>query len=299
MTRYVQMLWTLSIISLWPCDLFKLPVDFINMQLGHMVTHLDNGQHLHSSYMYTVIWLVNNDLSEVSVQIHSVTGIIESEPSENSYNRNVWEKIKTLGFWFSYQNTPYETLISPNLNCDLVTSFQSLNLNLNSAVFKYVALLYKGKVVIANQFLYQNTPYGTLMSPNLNCGLATQLSLINLNLKSAISKYVAFQLKGKTKPISISKHTLMEPHLTQHELWPCDPIIIFKSQFKVCHFQICYIAAKSKRDNYKPISILQHTLWDPCVTQFEMQLFDPIITFKCWFKVCHIFHYIVIQGKVI
>ena len=51
------------------------------MQLGHMVTHLDNGQHLHSSYMYTVIWLVNNDLSEVSVQIHSVTGIIESEPS--------------------------------------------------------------------------------------------------------------------------------------------------------------------------------------------------------------------------
>ena len=37
------------------------------MQLGHMVTHLDNGQHLHSSYMYTVIWLVNNDLSEVSV----------------------------------------------------------------------------------------------------------------------------------------------------------------------------------------------------------------------------------------
>ena len=122
MTRYVQMLWTLSIISLWPCDLFKLPVDFINMQLGHMVTHLDNGQHLHLSYMYTVIWLVNNDLSEVSVQIHSVTGIIESEPSENSYNRNVWEKIKTLGFWFSYQNTPYETLISPNLNCDLVTS---------------------------------------------------------------------------------------------------------------------------------------------------------------------------------
>ena len=198
MTRYVQMLWTLSIISLWPCDLFKLPVDFINMQLGHMVTHLDNGQHLHSSYMYTVIWLVNNDLSEVSVQIHSVTGIIESEPSEHSYNRNVWEKIKTLGFWFLYQNTPYETLISPNLNCDLVTSLQSLNLNLYSAVFKYVALLYKGKVVIANQFLYQNTPYGTLMSPNLNCGLATQLSLINLNLKSAISKYVAFQLKGKT-----------------------------------------------------------------------------------------------------
>ena len=91
----------------------------------------------------------------------------------------------------------------------------------------------------------------------------------------------------------------MEPHLTQHELWPYDPIIIFKSQFKVCHFQICYIAAKSKSDNYKQISILQHTLWDPCVTQFEMQLFDPIITFKCWFKVCHIFHYIVIQGKVI
>ena len=52
----------------------------------------------------------------------------------------------------------------------------------------------------------------------------------------------------------------MEPHLTQHELWPCDPIIIFKFQFKVCHFQICYIAAKSKSDNYKQISILQHTL---------------------------------------
>ena len=78
-----------------------------------------------------------------------------------------------------------------------MTSLQSLNLNLNSAVFKYVALLYKGKVVIANQFLYRNTSYGTLMSPNLNCGLATQLSLINLNLKSTISKYVAFQLKGK------------------------------------------------------------------------------------------------------
>ena len=199
MTRDVQMLWALSIISLWPCDLFKLPVNFINMQLGHMVTHLDNGQHLHSSYMYTVIWLVNNDLSEVSVQIHSVTGIIESEPSENSYNRNVWEKIKTsLGFRFSYQNTPYETLISPNLNCDLVTSLPSSNLNLNSSVFKYVALLYKRKVVIVNQFLYQNTPYGTLMLPNLNCGLATQLSLINLNLNSAIFKYVAFQLKGKT-----------------------------------------------------------------------------------------------------
>ena len=95
------------------------------MQLGHMVTHLDNGQHLHSSYMYTVIWLVNNDLSEVSIQIHSVTGIIESEPSENSYNRNVWEKIKTLGFWFSYQNThqnfrflifiPKHTLWNPHL----------------------------------------------------------------------------------------------------------------------------------------------------------------------------------------
>ena len=47
----------------------------------------------------------------------------------------------------------------------------------------------------------------------------------------------------------------MEPHLTQHELWPCDPIITFKSQFKVCHFQICYIAAESKSDNYKPISV--------------------------------------------
>ena len=140
-----------------------------------------------------MIWV-----KEVSVQIHSVTGIIESEPSENSFNSNVWEKIKTsLGFWFSYQNTPYETLISPNLNCGLVTSLPSSNLNLNSTVFKYVALLYKGKVVIANQFLYQNTPYGTLMSPNLNCGLATQLSLINLNLNSAIFKYVAFQLTGK------------------------------------------------------------------------------------------------------
>ena len=84
----------------------------------------------------------------------------------------------------------------------------------------------------------------------MNCDLVTQLSLSNLNLKSAI-------------------------------------------------FQICYIVAKSKSDNYKPISIPKHTLWDPCVTQLEMQLFDPIITFKYWFKVCHIFHYIVIQGKVI
>ena len=125
-------------------------------------------------------------------------GLLKVSPVNILIIEMYWKKIKTLGFWFPYQNTPYETLISPNLNCDLVTSLQSLNLNLNSAVFKYVALLYKGKVVIANQFLYQNTPYGTLMSPNLNCGLATQLSLINLNLKSAISKYVAFQLKGKT-----------------------------------------------------------------------------------------------------
>ena len=41
-------------------------------------------------------------------------------------------------------------------------------------------------------------------------------------------------------------------------------------------FQIC-----CKNSNYKPISILEHTLWDPHVTQLEMQLFDPIITFKC------------------
>ena len=125
-------------------------------------------------------------------------GLLKVSPVKILIIEMYGKKIKTLGFWFSYQNTPYETLISPNLNCDLVTSLQSLNLNLNSAVFKYVALLYKGKVVIANQFLYQNTPYGTLMSPNLNCGLATQLSLINFNLKSAVSKYVAFQLKGKT-----------------------------------------------------------------------------------------------------
>ena len=144
-------------------------------------------------------------------------------------------KIKTsLGFWFSYQNTPYETLISPNLNCDLVTSLPSSNLNLNSTIFKYVALLYKGKVVIANQFLYQNTPYGTLMSSNLN--------------------------------------------------WPCNPIITDKSQFELCHFQVCSISAHRKNGNCKPISIPKHTLWDPCVTQFEMQIFDPIITFKCWFK---------------
>ena len=77
----------------------------------------------------------------------------------------------------------------------------------------------------------------------MNCDLVTQVSLSNLNLKSAI-------------------------------------------------FQICYIVAKSKSDNYKLISIPKHTLWDPCVTKFEMQLFDPIITFKLllrekalWFKV--------------
>ena len=31
-------------------------------------------------------------MSEASVKMHSVTGIIESEPSENSYNGNVWGK---------------------------------------------------------------------------------------------------------------------------------------------------------------------------------------------------------------
>ena len=65
----------------------------------------------------------------------------------------------------------------------------------------------------------------------MNCDLVTQLSFSNLNLKSAIFKYVTLRQKVS--------------------------------------------------DNYKPISILKHTLWDPCVTQFEMQLFDPIITFKC------------------
>ena len=70
------------------------------------------------------------------------------------------KKMKTsLGFLFPYQNTPYGTLISPNLNCDLVASLSPLNLNLNSAVFKYNALQYKVKVVIANQFLYQNTTH--------------------------------------------------------------------------------------------------------------------------------------------
>ena len=47
----------------------------------------------------------------------------------------------------------------PNLNCDLVTSLSPLNLNLNSVVFKYNALQYKVKVVITNQFLYQNTAH--------------------------------------------------------------------------------------------------------------------------------------------
>ena len=83
------------------------------MQLGHIVTHLDNGQHLHSFYMYTVIWLVNNDLSEVSVQIHSVTGIIESEPSENSYNRNVWEKNQNFFRFLIF--IPKHTLWNPHL----------------------------------------------------------------------------------------------------------------------------------------------------------------------------------------
>ena len=62
----------------------------------------------------------------------------------------------------------------------------------------------------------------------------------------------------------------MDPHLTQHELCPCDPIITFKFQFKVRHFQICCIVAQSKNSNYIPISILEHTLWDPHVTQLEM-----------------------------
>ena len=125
-------------------------------------------------------------------------GLLKVSPVKILIIEMYGKKSKLFGFRFSYQNTPYETLISPNLNCDLVTSLPSSNLNLNYSVFKYVALLYKGKVVIVNQFLYQNTPYGTLMSPNLNCGLATQLSLINLNLNSAIFKYVAFQLTGKT-----------------------------------------------------------------------------------------------------
>ena len=59
------------------------------------------------------------------------------------------------------------------------------------------------------------------MSPNLNCGLATQLSLINLNLNSAhfqVCSLSAHRKNGNCKPISIPKHTLMEPHLTQHEL---------------------------------------------------------------------------------
>ena len=88
--------------------------------------------------MYTVIWLVNNDLSEASVKIHSVTGIIESEPSENSYNGNIWEK--------------------------------------NQNFFGFL--------------------------------------------------------------IFIPKHTLWNAHLTQPELWPCDLIITFKSEFKLCSFQI-------------------------------------------------------------
>ena len=64
-----------------------------------------------------------------------------------------------FGFLIFIQNTPYGTLISPNLICDLVTSLSPLNLNLNSAVFKYNAFQYKVKVLIANQFLYQNTAH--------------------------------------------------------------------------------------------------------------------------------------------
>ena len=109
-------------------------------------------------YMYTVIWLVNNDLSEASVKIHSVTGIIESEPSENSYNGNVWEKNQNFfGFLIFIPKTHLmECSSHPTW---IVTSLSPLNLNLNSAVFKYNALQYKVKVVIANQFLYQNTTH--------------------------------------------------------------------------------------------------------------------------------------------
>ena len=66
----------------------------------------------------------------------------------------------------------------------------------------------------------------------MNCDLVTQLSPSNLNLKSAIFKYVTLQQEVK---------------------------VIITNQFL-----------------YQ-----KQSLWDPCVTQFEMQLFDPIITFKC------------------
>ena len=149
---------------------------------------------------------------------------------------------------FLYQNTPYGTLMSPNLNCGLATQLSLINLNLNSAIFKYVAFQLKGKMVIANQFLYQNTPQWNLISPNMNCDLVTQLSLSNLNLKSAIFKYVTLRQKVK---------------------------VIITNQF-----------------------LYQNTPYGTLVSpNVKMQLFDPIITFKCSFKVCHIFHYIEIQGR--
>ena len=41
-----------------------------------------------------------------------VTGIIESEPSENSYNRNVWEKNQNFRFLIFI---PKHTLWNPHL----------------------------------------------------------------------------------------------------------------------------------------------------------------------------------------
>ena len=189
--------------------------------------------------MYTVIWLVNNDLSEASVKIHSVTGIIESKPSENSYNGNVWKKIKTsLCFWFSYQNTPYGTPFSPNLNCDLVTSLSPLNLNLNSIFFKYNALQYKVKVVITNQFLYQNTTHlnGPSSHPTWTVTLWPNYHLQNFNLKSAIFKYVALRHKVKIVITNQSLYqntlyrTLMSPNLKCNFLTQLSPSNVdFKS----------------------------------------------------------------------
>ena len=72
------------------------------------------------------------------------------------------------------------------MNCDLVTQLSFSKLNLKSAIFKYVTLQQKVKVIITNQFLYYNTPYGTLVSPNLKCNFLTQLSPSNVNFKSAI-----------------------------------------------------------------------------------------------------------------
>ena len=129
LTRHVKTLWPLCAMSSWPCDLFKLPVDLINMQLGHMVIHLDNGQQLWSSYMFTVIWLVNNNLSEASVEIHSVTGIIESEPSEKFFWwKYMWKNQNFCGFPISI---PKYTLWDPLLTqpglwpCDLIITSKS------------------------------------------------------------------------------------------------------------------------------------------------------------------------------